>query len=149
MVPADDNPNYDDSNIFAKILRGEIPCHKVYEDDVAFAFMDIMPRIEGHCLVLPKFACRNLLDADPEGLGQLIKRVQMIARAAKTALGAEGVTLYQYNEQAGGQTVFHLHFHILPRWEGVQLRPLASAMERPDVLDAHAAKIAAAIEKRA
>lgn len=140
---------YDDSNIFAKILRGEIPCHKVYEDDVALAFMDIMPRIDGHCLVIPKFDCRNLLDAEPEGLSQLIKRVQRVARAAKSGLGAEGVTVQQFNEEAGGQVIFHLHFHILPRWAGVELRPPASGMEKPEVLEAHAAKIAAAIEKSA
>ena len=138
---------YDDSNIFAKILRGEIPCHKVYEDEVAFAFMDIMPRIEGHCLVIPKFPARNLLDAEPEGLGQLIKRVQMIARAAKTAFSAEGITLQQFNEQAGGQVIFHLHFHILPRWPGIELKPPASAMEKPEVLEAHAAKIIAALQR--
>ncbi len=101
-----------------------------------FAFMDIMPRIDGHTLVIPKFAARNLLDADPEGLGQLIKRVQMIARAAKTALGADGITLQQFNEQAGGQVIFHLHFHILPRWAGVELKPPASGMEKPEVLEA-------------
>lgn len=138
---------YDDSNIFAKILRGEIPCHKVYEDEVAFAFMDIMPRSEGHCLVIPKFPARNLLDAEPEGLGQLIKRVQMIARAAKTAFSAEGITLQQFNEQAGGQVIFHLHFHILPRWPGIELKPPASAMEKPEVLEAHAAKIIAALQR--
>ena len=138
---------YDDSNIFAKILRGEIPCHKVYEDEVAFAFMDIMPRIEGHCLVIPKFPARNLLDAEPEGLGQLIKRVQMIARAAKTAFSAEGITLQQFNEPAGGQVIFHLHFHILPRWPGIELKPPASAMEKPEVLEAHAAKIIAALQR--
>ena len=137
---------YDDSNIFAKILRGEMPCHKVYEDEIALAFMDIMPRIDGHCLVIPKFPARNLIDAETEGLSQLIKRVQMIARAAKTGLGADGITLQQFNESAGGQVIFHLHFHILPRWAGVDLRPPASAMEKPDVLNANAAKIAAALE---
>ncbi len=140
-------PAYDDSNIFAKILRGEIPSHKIYEDDVALAFLDIMPRIDGHCLVLPKFAARNLLDADPEGLSELIKRVQIVAKAAKDGLGAEGITIQQFNEEAGGQTVFHLHFHILPRWEGVALRPPVSFMEKPEVLEANAAKIAAAIAK--
>lgn len=140
-------PAYDDSNIFAKILRGEMPCHKIYEDDVAFAFMDIMPRIDGHCLVIPKFPARNLLDADSEGLGQLVQRVQKVAKAAMTGLGAEGVTIQQFNEQAGGQVIFHLHFHILPRWAGVELRPPASAMERPEVLDAHRTKIIAALEK--
>lgn len=140
-------PAYDDSNIFAKMLRGELPCHKIYEDDVAFAFMDIMPRIDGHCLVIPKFPARNLLDADPAGLGQLVQRVQKVAKAAMTGLGAEGVTVQQFNEQAGGQVIFHLHFHILPRWAGLELRPPASAIEKPEVLKAHCAKIAAALEK--
>lgn len=145
MTPPDLETDYDDSNIFAKILRGEMPCHKVYEDDVAFAFMDIMPRTQGHCLVIPKFACRNLFDADPDGLAELITRVQMIAGAAKTAFAAEGITLQQFNEEAGGQVIFHLHFHILPRWAGIELLPPASAIENPQVLEANAAKIAAAI----
>ncbi|HLH10833.1 MAG TPA: HIT family protein [Methylovirgula sp.] len=136
-------PSYDNENVFAKILRGEIPCYKVYEDDVALAFMDIMPRIDGHVLVIPKFPARNLLDAETEGLGKLIQRVQKVARAAKEALGAEGVTLQQFNEKAGGQVIFHLHFHILPRWEGIELRPPASRMEEPEVLEANRAKIAA------
>ena len=136
---------YDDSNIFAKILRGELPCYKVYEDDVAVALMDIMPRIEGHTLVIPKFACRNLLDVDADGLSLVIRCVQKVAQAAKTAFSAEGITLQQFNEQAGGQVIFHLHFHILPRWAGIELKPPASAMEKPDVLAANAAKIAAAI----
>ena len=137
---------YDDSNIFAKILRGELPCYKIYEDEVAFAFMDIMPRIDGHCLVIPKFPARNLIDADPAGLGQVIQRVQKVAKAAMTGLGAEGVTIQQFNEQAGGQVIFHLHFHILPRWAGVELRPPASAMEKPEVLETQCAKIVAALE---
>lgn len=139
-------PAYDDSNIFAKILRGEMPCHRVYEDDVALAFMDIMPRITGHTLVIPKFPCRNLLDVDPDGLSELIKRVQLVSKAAKSAFTADGVTLQQFNEQAGGQVIFHLHFHILPRFEGVELKPPASAMENPEVLEANAMKIATAID---
>jgi histidine triad (HIT) family protein len=143
-------PAYDTNNVFAKILRGEIPCHKVYEDEVALAFMDIMPRIDGHVLVIPKFAARTLLDADPEGLGQFIQRVQKVARAVKNALGAEGVTLMQFNEQAGGQVIFHLHFHILPRWEGVELRPAHNGrMEEPAVLEGLRAKIAAALKASA
>ncbi len=139
-------PAYDETNIFAKILRGEMPCHKVYEDDVAFAFMDIMPRADGHVLVLPKAPSRNLLDADPEVLGKLIGRVQKIALAVKEALAADGITILQYNEPAGGQVVFHLHFHILPRWENVELRPHTGALEKPEVLEAHRARIAAAIK---
>jgi histidine triad (HIT) family protein len=140
---------YDDNNVFAKILRGEIPCYNVYEDEVALAFMDIMPRIDGHVLVIPKAPVRTLLDADPQGLGELIQRVQKVARAAKDALGAEGITIKQFNEKAGGQVIFHLHFHILPRWEGIELRPPASLMEKPDVLESNRAKIAAAIERLA
>src|ERR1019366_1048909 len=102
---------YDPQNIFAKILRGEIPAHKVYEDDIALAMMDIMPRAEGHTLVIPKQPARGLIDVDPENLAQLIKRVQHVAKAVKAAFGAEGLTLQQFNESAGGQVIFHLHFH--------------------------------------
>jgi histidine triad (HIT) family protein len=138
-------PDYDETNIFAKILRGELPCHKVYEDDVALAFMDIMPRADGHVLVLPKSPARNILDADPVMLGKLILRVQKIAFAVKQALAADGITILQYNEPAGGQVVFHLHFHILPRWKDVALRPHTGAHERPELLEAFRAKIAAAL----
>jgi histidine triad (HIT) family protein len=138
-------PAYDEANIFARILRGEVPCHKVYEDDVALAFMDVMPQADGHVLVLPKSPARNILDADPEVLGKLIARVQKIALAVKQALATDGLTILQYNEPAGGQTVFHLHFHILPRWKDVELRPHTGTQERPDVLEAFRAKIAAAM----
>lgn len=114
---------YDPNNIFAKILRGEIPSHKVYEDEVALAIMDIMPRTEGHVLVIPKVPARGLLDIAPDALSALITRVQHVARAAKAAFQADGLTLQQFNESAGGQVIFHLHFHILPRFEGVALRP--------------------------
>ncbi len=137
---------YDNNNVFAKILRGEIPCYKVYEDDIALAFMDIMPRIDGHTLVIPKFPARTLLDADPDRLGELIKRVQKVAATVKNSLGAEGLTLLQSNESAGGQVIFHLHFHILPRWEGIELKPSASAMETPEVLNKFQARIAAALK---
>jgi histidine triad (HIT) family protein len=139
-------PAYDETNIFAKILRGEVPCYKVYEDDAALAFMDVMPQADGHVLVLPKQPSRNLLDADPEVLAALIPRVQKIARAVKEALVADGITLLQYNEPAGGQTVFHLHVHIVPRWTGVELRRHTGTMEKPEVLEAFRAKIAAAID---
>jgi histidine triad (HIT) family protein len=137
---------YDETNIFAKILRGELPCHKVYEDEVALAFMDIMPRADGHVLVLPKAPSRNLLDADPENLGKLIARVQKIAVAVKSALAADGITILQYNEPAGGQIVFHLHFHVLPRWKGVDLRPHTGAREKPEVLEGFCRKILAAMK---
>ena len=113
---------YDDQNIFAKILRGEIPSTRVYEDDATLCFMDIMPRSDGHCLVIPKTPCRNVLDASEAQLGAVIATTQKVANAAKTALEADGILLQQFNEAPAGQEVFHLHFHILPRWEGVPLR---------------------------
>ena len=136
---------YDDSNIFAKILRGEIPSHKLYEDDETFAFMDIMPRGDGHCLVIPKKPARNILDAEPASLTAVMATVQKLARAVMTAFGAEGVTVQQFNEPAGGQVVFHLHFHVIPRFDGVKLRPHSGEMEDPDVLKANAEKIRAAL----
>lgn len=137
---------YDDQNVFAKILRGEIPCHKVYEDNVALAFMDVMPQGDGHTLVIPKRAqARNVLDMDPEMLAALMPRVQKVARAVKSAFAADGVMLIQYNEPAAGQTVFHPHFHVIPRFEGVALKPHAGKMADQDVLKAHAAKVAAAL----
>jgi len=113
---------YDPSNIFAKMLRGEIPCVKVYEDEIALAFMDIFPQSEGHTLVIPKgVEATNLLDLPPDKLGAYMERVQTIARAVETALKPDGVVITQFNGSAAGQTVFHLHFHIIPRWED---RPL-------------------------
>ena len=115
-------PEYDPDNIFAKLLRGEIPSQRIYEDDATLAFMDIMPRADGHCLVIPKTPCRNLLDASADQLAAVIATTQKVANAAKAALGATGVTIQQFNETDGGQEVFHLHVHILPRHEGVALR---------------------------
>ena len=135
---------YDDANIFAKILRGELPCEKVFEDDTVLAFMDIMPRADGHVLVIPKSPARNILDIDAQALSAMMPSVQKVAHAVKTGMQAEGLTLQQFSEGAGGQIVFHLHFHILPRWEGVKLRPHTGEMEKKDVLQAHAAKIRAA-----
>lgn len=134
---------YDDGNIFARILRGEIPCAKVYEDDVALAFMDIMPRVEGHVLVIPKAPARTLLDIAPDVLGALMQRVQLVGRATVAAMGAQGLTLHQFSERVGGQEVFHLHFHLLPRHEGQALRPPGGPIERPDVLAGLAARIKA------
>src|SRR3954466_5418526 len=108
-------PNYDPNNIFAKILRGELPCHKVYEDERALAFLDIMPRAPGHTLVLPKAAARNLLDVKPDDLAAVAMAAQKIAKAAMQVFGADGVTVQQFNEGAGGQVVFHLHVHVIPR----------------------------------
>jgi histidine triad (HIT) family protein len=138
-------PAYEDSNIFAKILRGELPCYKVYEDDVALAFLDVMPQADGHVLVLPKAPARNILDVDPAVLAALTTRLQKLARAIRTALDADGVTVLQFNEAAGGQTVFHLHFHIVPRWAGVPLRPHSGVMEKPEKLAAIREKIVAAL----
>jgi histidine triad (HIT) family protein len=136
---------YDPNNIFAKILRGEIPCEKVYEDDAVLAFMDVMPRADGHVLVVPKVTARGLLDIPPEALSALILRVQKIARAVKKAMGADGITLHQFNEAAGGQSVFHIHFHVIPRREGEGLRPHGGAMADGAKLKIHADKIRAAL----
>ena len=138
---------YDDTNVFAKILRGELPSHKIYEDAETFAFMDIMPRGDGHCLVIPKTPSRNILDADPQSLATLIASVQKISRAVMRAFSADGVTVQQFNEPAGGQIVFHLHFHVIPRFDGVALRPHSGEMEKPEVLAANAEKIRAALDQ--
>lgn len=135
---------YDEHNVFAKILRGELPCHKVYEDDATLAFMDIMPRGEGHTLVIPKAPARNILDADPNTLAAVIKTAQKLARAVKTAFTADGVTVQQFNEAAGGQVVFHLHVHIIPRFEGVGMKPPGTIGD-PQALARNAEKIRAAL----
>jgi histidine triad (HIT) family protein len=139
-------PSYDPNNIFAKILRGELPCHKVYEDDKALAFLDIMPRAPGHTLVLPKAAARNILDVPADVLGHVAMVAQKVAKAGMKAFNADGVTIQQFNEGAGGQVVFHLHVHVIPRKQGVAMKPPAAEKEKPDVLADHAKKIAAAIE---
>ena len=138
-------PSYDDQNIFAKILRGELPCHKVYEDDMTFAFMDISPRADGHVLVLPKAAARNMLDADRSDLAAMAATVQKIARAQMKAFGADGITVQQFNENAGGQVVFHLHTHVIPRHEGVALRPHTGEMADDDGLKENAQRLQAAL----
>jgi len=132
---------YDDSNVFAKILKGEIPCHKIYETDHVLGFMDIMPRGKGHALVIPKAKARNILDAKPEDLAELAKAVQVVAHGVKRAFSADGVTIQQFNENAGGQVVFHLHVHVIPRFEDVPLKPHTGQMEVNEVLADHAAKI--------
>jgi histidine triad (HIT) family protein len=138
-------PSYDPNNIFAKILRGELPCHKVYEDARAFAFLDIMPRAPGHTLVIPKAPARNILDVSPDDLAHVMAVAQKVAKAAVKVFAADGVTVQQFNEPAGGQIVFHLHVHVIPRKEGVQLKPPASHKEEPAVLSDHALKLAAAL----
>jgi histidine triad (HIT) family protein len=139
-------PNYDPNNIFAKILRGELPCHKVYEDDKVLAFLDIMPRAPGHTLVLPKAPARNLLDVAPDDLAAVTRAAQKVAKAAMTVFGADGITIQQFNENAGGQVVFHLHMHVIPRKAGVAMKPPATEKEKPDVLSDHALKLAAALK---
>jgi histidine triad (HIT) family protein len=139
-------PAYDPNNIFAKILRGELPCHKVYEDDKALAFLDIMPRAPGHALVLPKAPTRNILDVSPDDLAHVMKVAQKVARAAMQVFRADGVTIQQFNEAAGGQVVFHLHVHVIPRQQGVPLKPPASVKEAPEVLADQARQLAAALQ---
>ena len=136
---------YDDSNVIAKILRSELPAQKVYEDEQTLAFMDIMPRAKGHTLVIPKTPARNVLDATPEQLAACMATVQRIARAVMKAFDANGASIMQYNEPAGGQVVFHLHFHVIPRWDGVPLGPHTGQMEKPEVLAANAEKIRQAL----
>ena len=138
---------YDPNNIFAKILRDEIPSQRVYEDHAVVAFMDVMPQGTGHTLVVPKAPSRNLLDADPAKLGHLMAVVQKVANAAKEAFEADGVTIMQFNEPAAGQTVYHLHVHVLPRFEGVALKPHTGQMEKPEVLAANADRLRAVLAR--
>ncbi|MFF8799794.1 MULTISPECIES: HIT family protein [unclassified Methylobacterium] len=138
---------YDPDNIFGKILRGKIPAHTVYEDAHTLAFMDVMPQGEGHTLVIPKAPSRGLLDAEPQTLSALIGTVQRVGRAVKTAFAADGLSVFQYNEPAGGQTVFHLHVHLVPRHEGVPLKRHEGGMADNAVLAEHAARIRAALDE--
>lgn len=137
---------YDPANIFAKILRGELPAYKVYEDDRVLAFLDIMPRAAGHALVIPKAPARNLLDVEAADLAAVMAVAQRIAQAQMKVFEAEGITLTQHNEKAGGQEVFHLHVHVIPRHAGVELRPPLSFREAPEVLADQAARLAAALK---
>lgn len=137
--------SYDNNNVFAKILRGELPAHKVYEDADTLAFMDIMPRCDGHVLVIPKTAARNVLDATPGQLAACVKTVQVMSRAVMKAFDAGGVTVQQFNEPAGGQVVFHLHFHVMPRHAGVALQPHTGKMADQAVLVANAERIRKAL----
>jgi len=139
-------PAYDPNNPFAKILRGEFPSYKVYEDEHTLAFLDIMPRCVGHTLVIPKAQARNILDISPEDFAHVARVAQKVARAAMIAFDADGVTIQQFSEPASGQVVFHLHMHVMPRHEGVGLLPPASRKEDGKVLEANAAKLAAALK---
>ncbi len=136
---------YDPNNIFAKILRGEIPCVKVFEDDKTLAFMDVMPEAEGHVLVVPKEAAQNILDLSPDGMAAMMTTVQTVAKAVDRALAPDGILLKQYNREAAGQSVFHVHFHVLPRWEGVALAPHGKVMVEAAKLEPIAAKIRSAL----
>ena len=137
--------SYDENNIFAKLIRGDIPSIRVYEDENVVAFMDVMPQGIGHTLIVPRKGSRNLLDAEPETLAKVIKVVQKIAKAVKKAFNADGVTVMQFNEPASGQTVFHLHFHVIPRFENVQLKPHSGEPVDTKTLEEAAAKIRAAL----
>ena len=139
-------PAYDDSNVFAKIIRGELPAAKVFEDENVLVIMDVMPQGPGHTLVIPKAQSRNMLDIDAGDLKQAILAVQRVARAVKTAFDAPGVFVMQFNEPAAGQTVFHTHFHVIPRFDGVPLKPHAGGMADGNLLAEHAAKIKAVLD---
>ena len=139
-------PAYDPNNAFAKILRGEFPCYKVYEDEHTLAFLDIMPRSAGHTLVLPKAPARNILDIGVEDFLHVARATHKIAAAAKKAFDADGITIQQFNETAGGQVVFHLHVHVMPRHIGVALLPPASRKGDAKVLEDNAAKLIAALQ---
>ena len=136
---------YDPGNIFAKILRGEIPSVKVYEDDKTLAFMDVMPEADGHVLVIPREGAENILDLSPQGMAAMMDTVQKLARAVDKALAPDGILLKQYNRAAAGQSVFHVHFHIVPRWEGVPMAPHGKVMVDAAKLEPIAAKIRSAL----
>ena len=138
-------PSYDDSNVFAKILRGELPAERLYEDEHTLAIMDIMPRGDGHCLVIPKTPARNILDVDTGSLAKVMESTQVLARAVIKAFDADGVTIQQFNEPAGGQVVFHLHVHVIPRFDGISMKPHTGTMEDAGVIKANADKIRAAL----
>ena len=137
---------YDTRNIFARILRGEIPAHKVYEDEHTLAFMDVMPQSDGHTLVIPKAAAENLFDLPPEALAATILTTQRVARAVKKAFDPPGIMIAQLNGAGAGQSVFHIHFHIVPRYEGIDLRLHAREMADQKVLADHAARVRAALD---
>jgi histidine triad (HIT) family protein len=136
---------YDRSNIFAKIIRGEIPCVKIYEDDKTFAFMDVMPQAAGHTLVVPKEDAENIFDLSPEGAAAMITTTQKVAKAVKKATSAPGLMIVQLNGPAAGQSVFHIHMHIIPRTAGIDLKFHAREMADPRSLEPLAAKIRAAL----
>ncbi len=129
---------YDDQNIFAKIIRGQIPCEKLFENEYVLAFMDIMPQVDGHCLVVPKRTSTGLLDADPDVFSPLFAAVQRLGKATQSAFDADGVTIMQFNGAAAGQTVFHLHVHVMPRHSGVPLKTHSGTMEDIEIIKKNA-----------
>ena len=137
--------SYDDNNIFAKILRGELPAHKIHEDDETFAFLDIMPRSKGHSLVIPKKPAVNMMDIAPDDLCTLIRSVHRLAPLVRKAMNADGFVIQQFNEAAAGQVVFHIHFHIVPRYIDVPQKHATGKMEQDSILSANAELIRAAI----
>jgi histidine triad (HIT) family protein len=137
---------YDPDNIFAKILRGEIPAFRVREDEHTLAFMDVMPQSDGHTLVLPKSAAENLFDLDPAMAAAVMLSGQKVARAVHKAFGADGITLMQFNGPVAGQTVFHFHLHVVPRYADVPLRSHGRKMADPALLEEHARRIRAALD---
>ena len=136
---------YDSNNIFAKILHGEIPCVKVYEDAKTLAFMDVMPESDGHVLVVPKEGAENILDLSPEGMAAMMATTQKVAKAIDKALSPDGILLKQYNRAAAGQSIFHVHFHIVPRWEDMPMAPHGKIMVEAARLEPIAAKIRSAL----
>ena len=138
---------YDPNNVFAKVLRGELPCHKIYEDEDTLAFLDIMPRSEGHALVITKEEATDLFDVSPKALTKLMAVVQKLSPQIKEAVGADGVLIAQFNGAAAGQTVFHFHVHIIPRKEGTELKPHAGITADQAQLTATEEKIRGRIQK--
>lgn len=137
---------YDPNNIFAKIIRGELPCHKLYEDEHTLSFLDIFPQSRGHTLVIPKRAGENLLDTDAADLAHAIATVKRMGLALDKALTPDGIMMGQFNRAAAGQTVFHLHFHLIPRYEGQALAGHGQAARADDeALKALVAEIKAAL----
>jgi len=136
---------YDNDNIFAKILRGETPCVKVYEDAGTLAFMDVMPEADGHVLVVPKESAQDIFDLSAEGMTAMMATTQKVSRAVDKALAPDGIQLKQYNRAPAGQSIFHVHFHIVPRWEGLGLAPHGKVMVEAAVLEPIAAKIRSAL----
>ena len=133
--------SYDDDNIFAKILRGEAPAYIVEEDAMSLTFMDLMPQSEGHTLIIPKESAQDILHVSSEALGHVIRQTQRVAKAVDEAFHPDGVMVAQLNRAPAGQTVFHLHFHVIPRWSGEAMPFMARDMEDPIVLERHAQKI--------